>query len=35
MSLSSKRKSNVMFTIDIKISGQTMSIPVYEGENHE
>lgn len=24
-----------IFTIDIRVSGQSMSIPVYEGENHE
>lgn len=33
--LSSNRKKNALFTIDIKISGQVLSIPVYEGENHE
>lgn len=25
------KKTDVIFTIDIRISGQTMSIPVYEG----
>ena len=28
-------KANVLFTIDLKVSGQMLSIPVYEGENQQ
>lgn len=33
--MSSSRRGSIMFTIDIKVSGQNMSIPVYDGENYE
>jgi hypothetical protein len=29
------KKTNILFTIDVKVSGQTISVPVYDGENHE
>jgi hypothetical protein len=34
MSSTYPKNNSILFTIDIKISGQTLSIPVYDGDNH-
>jgi hypothetical protein len=34
MSNTYHKKQSILFTIDIKVSGQTLSIPVYDGDNH-
>jgi hypothetical protein len=34
MSNTHHKKQFILFKIDIKVSGQTLSIPVYDGDHH-